>query len=218
MAIPPSDPQKLEHHHRLGAHSVLPLFDTLFGVALTLLAYSLPDKLNTSMDTHTLLRAIATYLLAGLVVIIYWYKLRRLIEISRTLLITQLLLGMTSLLLIVLMPRLAQLVVYHGQGRGDFTHWTPSQIVNTVFLSCLLLFDGICLIYALSLLLRDHFVSDQKLRILEAVRAQAIGFGLLLVLGFLELASNEFNNEYILIVPAILVLEEWWVAHRLKAI
>jgi hypothetical protein len=116
------------------------------------------------------------------------------------------------------MPRLAQLVVYHGAGRGDFTHWTPSQIVNTAFLSCLLLFDGICLIYALSLLLRDHLVPDQKLRILEAVRAQTIGFVLLLVLGFLELASSAFNNEYILIIPAILVLEEWWVAHRLKMI
>ena len=90
---------------------MLPLFDTLFGVALTLLAYSLPENLNTSMDADSLLRAIATYLLAGLAVIIYWYKLRRLIEISRTLLIPQLLLGMTSLLLIVLMPRLAQLVV-----------------------------------------------------------------------------------------------------------
>jgi uncharacterized membrane protein len=218
MAIPPSDPRKREHHHRLAAHSVLPLFDTLFGVALTLLAYSLPENLNTSMDADSLLRAIATYLLAGLAVIIYWYKLRRLIEISRTLLIPQLLLGMTSLLLIVLMPRLAQLVVYHGAGRGDFTHWTPSQIVNTAFLSCLLLFDGICLIYALSLLLRDHLVPDQKLRILEAVRAQTIGFVLLLVLGFLELASSAFNNEDILSIPAILVLEEWWVAHRLKMI
>ena len=75
MPIPPSDSQKLEHHHRLGAHSVLPLFDTLFGVALTLLAYSLPEKLNTSMDADVLLRAIATYLLAGLAIIIYWYKL-----------------------------------------------------------------------------------------------------------------------------------------------
>jgi len=218
MDSPPSDHRTQVHHHRLAAHSVLPLFDTLFGVALTLLAYSLPENLNTSMDAESLLRAIATYLLAGLAVIIYWYKLRRLIEISRVLLIPQLLLGMTSLLLIVLMPRLAQLVVFHGAGRGDFTHWTPSQIVNTAFLSCLLLFDGICLIYAMSLLLREHLAPDQRLRILEAARVQAMGFGLLLVLGFLELASAAFNNEYILIVPAILVLEEWWVARRLKAI
>ena len=74
--------------------------------------------------------------------------------------------------------------------------------------SCLLLFDGICLIYALSLLLRDHLVPEQKLRILEAVRTQVMGFGLLLALGFLELTSSTFNNEHILIVPAILVLEE----------
>lgn len=33
--------------------------------------------------------------------------------------VPQLLLGMTSLLLIVLMPKLAQLVVYHGAGRGE---------------------------------------------------------------------------------------------------
>jgi len=157
MDIPPSDHRKPEHHHRLPAHSVLPLFDTLFGVALTLLAYSLPEHLNTSMEANALLAAVATYLLAGLAVIIYWYKLRRLIEISRILLVPQLLFGMASLLLIVLMPRLAQLVVYHGAGRGDLTHWTPSQIVNTAFLSCLLLFDGICLVYALSLLCESIF-------------------------------------------------------------
>jgi hypothetical protein len=108
---------------------VLPLFDTLFWVALTLLAYSLPENLNTSMDADSLPRAIPTYLLAGPVAIVYWHKLRRLIEISRTLLIPQLLLGMASLLLIALTPRLAQLVIYHGAGRGKFTHWTPSQTV-----------------------------------------------------------------------------------------
>jgi uncharacterized membrane protein len=108
---------------------VLPLFNTLLGVALTLLACSLPEHLNTSMEANALLAAVATYLLAGLAVIVYWFKLRRLIEILRILLVPQLLFGMASLLLIVLMPRLAQLVVCDGAGRGDLTHWTPSQIV-----------------------------------------------------------------------------------------
>lgn len=214
----PLDHGKREHHHQLAAHSVLPLFDTLFGVALTLLAYSLPEHLNSLMDANTLFAAISTYLLTGIAVIIYWYKLRRLVEISRVLLTSQLLLGAAGLLLVVLIPRLAQLVAYHGAGSGDLTHWTSAQVANTTFLSCLLLFDGICLVYALSLLLRDHLAPNQKLRILEAVRAQATGFGLMLVLGFFELASTAFNNEYILIIPMILVLEEWWVARRLKAI
>jgi hypothetical protein len=45
-----------------------------------------------------------------------------------------------------------------------------------------------------------------------------MGFGLLVVLGFLELVATASNNEYILIVPAILVLEELCVARRLKVI
>lgn len=53
---------------------------------------------------------------------------------------------------------------------------------------------------------------------MEAARAQAMGFGLLVVLGFLELVATASNNEYILIVPAILVLEELCVARRLKVI
>lgn len=129
MDIPPFDHRKPERHHRLPAHSVLPLFDTLFGVALTLLACSLLEHLNTSMEANALLAAVSTYLLAGLAVIVYWCKLRGLIEISRILLVPRLLFGMASLLLIVLIPRLAQLVVCHGAGRGDLTHWTPSQIV-----------------------------------------------------------------------------------------
>ncbi len=149
-------------HHRLPAHSVLPLFDTLFGVALTLLAYSLPERLSTSMDAAALTWAILTYLLAGVAVVVYWYKLRRLVEISRVLFVSQLIFGVAGLLLIVLMPKLAQLVVLYGGGTGDLLHWTPSQIVNTVFLACLLLFDGFCLLFAVSLLGHGHVAAPKK--------------------------------------------------------
>ena len=120
-------------HHRLPSNAVLPLFDTLFGVALTLLAYSVPDNLMTGMDAIKLAQAVSTYLLTGIAVILYWYKLRRLVHMTRMLIPSQLMLGMASLLLIVMMPKFAQLVVTHGNGFGDFYNWTPSQIVNTIF-------------------------------------------------------------------------------------
>jgi uncharacterized membrane protein len=203
-------------HHQLAASSVLPLFDSLFGVALTLLAYTLPEHLNSLMDAQALASSICTYILTGVAVIIYWYKLRRLIDLSRHLRITQLLYGMASLLLIVLMPRLAQLVVLHGTGSGDLWHWTPAQIINSVFLGCLLLFDGICLAYAMSLLQRSEQDLRSTSRISTAIKAQAAGFTALLFLGFLELASTSFNNEYVLAVPLILLTEEWWVGQQLK--
>jgi len=108
------NPGTKERHHRLASGDVLPLFDSLFGVALTLLAFSVPDQLMSAMDAERLRLTSLTYLLTGVAIVVYWYKLRRSIEMTRTLLVPQLLLGMVSLLLIVMMPKLAQLVVIYG--------------------------------------------------------------------------------------------------------
>ena len=139
-------------HHNLPNTAVLPLFDTLFGVALTLLAYSVPDHLMDGMDAVKLGQTVTIYLLTGIAVILYWYKLRKLIHITRILLPTQLILGMSSLLLIVMMPKFAQLVATQGGGVGDLNNWTPSQIVNTIFVFFLGFVDGVCLAYGLSLI------------------------------------------------------------------
>ena len=79
-----------------------------------MLAYSVPDHLMNGMDAVKLGQTVTIYLLTGIAVILYWYKLRRLIHITRILLPTQLILGMSSLLLIVMIPKFAQLVATQG--------------------------------------------------------------------------------------------------------
>ena len=194
--------------------TVLPLFDSVFGVALTLLAFSVPDNVMSSMDVGRLGVSIAIYVLCGIAVLLYWFKLRRLVELARLLLLPQLVLGLVSLILIVLLPKLAQLVVIHGSGAGDFENWTPSQIVNTIFLAALILFDALCMAFALSLLAHPHVRQGEPSRIRQALWIQGWGALALVVLGILELGVMWFNNQYVLLVPIILIAEEWLIARR----
>lgn len=198
----------------LRSSAVLPLFDSVFGVAFTLLAFSVPENVMSSMDVSRLGLSIGIYVLSGIAVLLYWFKLRRLVELARLLLLPQLVLGLLSLLVIVLLPKLVQLVVLHGSGSGDFQHWTASQIVNTIFLTALFLFDSLCLLFALSLLAHPHVRMAEQRRIRHALRIQGVGFLALLSLGFLELGLMSFNNEYVLLVPLILLAEEWLTARR----
>jgi len=209
-------PGRPNHVQRgLRAAAVLPLFDSVFGVALTLLAFSVPDDVMGGMDALNLALAIGVYLLSGLAVVLFWFKLRRQIEIARQLLLSQACLGLLSLLVIVLLPKMVQLVVLHGNGSGDLRNWTPAQIVNTVFLGALLLQDGICLGFSWSLLGHTPVRNGDRAQIRLALRVQLAGFLALLSLGVLELGLTSFNNEFVLIVPVILLLEEWLVARCL---
>lgn len=44
------------------------------------------------------------------------------------------------------------------------------------------------------------------------IKAQLLGFGFLLVMVLAELFSENFNNEYIFLVPLVLIIEELLVA------
>lgn len=197
------------------AATVLPLFDSVFGVALTLLAFSIPEEVMGGMDAFNLGLAIGIYLLSGVAVVLFWFKLRRQIELARQLGPLQALLGVLSLLVIVLLPRLVELVVRQGGGSGDLHNWTPAQTVNTVFLGALLLMDGICLGFGASLLRHEPVRPQQRSRLNLALRIQLAGFLILLMLGVLELQLASFNNQYVLLVPLILLLEEWLVVRSL---
>lgn len=205
-------------HHRLPTNAVLPLFDSLFAVAITLLAYSVPDHLMTAMDALKLGQTVSLYMLTGVAVTLYWYKLRRLIHITRLLLPTQMILGMLSLLLIVMMPKLAQLQAIEGGGFGDLYNWTPSQIVNTIFIFFLAFVDGVCFAYARSLTSHPFIRSKDRQGLRSRLQVQAGGFVAMIGLGVLEIVSSQFNSEYLLLVPLILLVEEWWLGTRLAKI
>ncbi len=211
-----TNPKSNRRVHRLQSDEVLPLFDTLFGVALTLLAYSVPDHLMNAMDAQKLGILFGIYILTGAIVILYWYKLRRLICETRELSPIQLSLGMMSVLLIVIMPKLTQLVATQGGGSGDFNNWTPSQIINTIFIFYLALLDGLCLAYGRSLHNHSFVRYHHKTRITTGSKIKIAGFALITGLGLAELLTDQFNNQYLLIVPIILLAEEFILAYALK--
>jgi uncharacterized membrane protein len=205
-------------HLILRAGSVLPLFDSVFGVALTFLAFSLPESVMGGMDADRLISSIASYGLTGVAVLIYWFKLRRLIELARFLHPPQIILGVLGLMVIVLLPRMAQLVILYGNGDGDLFHWTSAQIVNVTFLAALLIFDGLCLLFALTMMRHRHLNSHARHEVMLVSRCQLYGFLVLLSMGIMELLLRSFNNQYILLVPLVLIAEELLVAwHFVRA-
>jgi len=194
-------------HHVLPSAALLPLFDGVFAVALTLLAYNLPDRLSSVQDGQRLVEVLIGYGLSGISVLIYWYKLRRLIDLAGLLRVRQLLLAFQGLLTIVLFPKLAAIALIYGSGTGSWQHWSSAQVANTTFLAALFLFDGLCLLFALSLLHRRQ--RPFRLRLVRLVLlTQAWGLLFLSVLAAMELLFEWFNNQYVFLVPLTLLLEE----------
>jgi len=99
---------------------------------------------------------------------------------------------------------------------GSWSHWSSSQVANTTFQAALFLFDGLCLLFALSLLDHSKVRRSMQREVRGAVRAQALGFLVLLVMALMELLLSWFNYEYVLLVPLVLLLEEFVVARKIN--
>ncbi|MEB3270995.1 MAG: TMEM175 family protein [Synechococcus sp.] len=197
---------------------VLPFLDGIFAVAFTLMAYSIPEDLRAGGDgLKDLLIAISGFLLGAVAVILFWFKLRRLVLLARELHLTQLILGFLAVLSIVAIPKMGALVVRYGQGAGSISDWTISQGINTLYLGTLFFFDILILLFAASL--REHGplrAGSQRL-IADLVHCQLLGTLVLLGLAVLELLTEWFNTEYLLLVPLVLILEELIIALRFAA-
>ena len=199
--------------HQLQSSEILPFFDAIFAVAFTLLATSVPEQLTAGVaGVGMLLLAITIFMLNGLTVLLYWFKLRRLLVISRQVHASQMAIILISLVAIVVLPKLSALVLYYGNGEGNLYAWSTAQIVNVVFLGVLFLFDGLCLLFALSLRRHQPRHAHTSNELETAIKAQLLGFMALMILAVMELLFTWFNNEYVLLVPLILVVEELLVA------
>ena len=203
----------LWRHHRLSAKSALPLFDSVFAVAVTLLAFSIPDRLD-GVDLGQLLAPILAFEFIGIAILLYWFKFRRLIIVSRLLTLPQLCLIFFGLMAVVLLPRMSDLVLNYGGGSGSLHNWTLSQAVNVNFLVALFLVDGFTLLFALSLYRHPFVLKTSRNEIVISVRAQWAGFLGLCVLACMEIFLPWFNNEFVIIVPIVLILEEALVARQ----
>ncbi|MEY3757178.1 MAG: hypothetical protein RLZZ263_332 [Cyanobacteriota bacterium] len=202
------------HHYQLTAGSFLSMFDAIFAVVTTLLVSNLPEMLDGINSREELLLPIVSYELVGLSMLLYWFKLRRLILMARNLLFSQLVFGVLSLLTIAVMPKLAALVIRYGNGDGSLFRWDLSQQVNVSFLAALFLFDGLALLFALSLRNHVHLSPGSARELAIAIECQTLGFVVLMVMALMELLLIWFNSQFIWLVPLVLVAEEILVARR----
>jgi len=194
-------------HHSLRARDLLPFYDSVFAVAFTLLAYNLPDRLSDG-ESGRLLDPLGWYVLTGMAVFLYWLKLRRLILIDRSVQLPQLGLVSAAMLAVVLIPKLASLVLSHGVGAGTLFNWTLPQIVNTAFLGILILFNLCCLLYALGLNRRRNHLRHNSSVLRSVVKSQWLGMlGMAILMAF-QLLFPWFDNQYVYLLPLILLAEE----------
>jgi uncharacterized membrane protein len=215
----PIERQLKDGRHSLRSSEILPFFDAIFAVAFTLLAYSVPERLMAGLGGVTYLTlSVSTFVLNGITVLLYWFKLRRLLVICRVVHTSQLVIILVSMVTIVVLPKLSALTLFYGNGEGNLLTWSRSQVVNMVFLGVLFLFDGFCLLFALSLRQHRPRQSHTTKELDTAIQAQLLGFGALLILAAMELLFTWFNNEYVLLVPLILLVEEVLVARRFAAL
>ena len=202
--------------HTLRASEVLPFYDSVFAVAFTLLAYNLPDRLMAMAAGAQLLHSMRVYALAGVAVFLYWFRLRRLIEVDRYLQPLQLGLLALALMVVVVLPKLASLVLSHGAGSGSIVNWSQAQVVNTLCLGFLVSLNLICLLYARSLQ-QQRIHSRGNGRFLKGViRTQTVGLYLNLVLIMLELSFTWFDTQYLYLLPLTLIAEEIVIARWIR--
>jgi hypothetical protein len=195
-------------HHSLRARDLLPFYDSVFAVAFTLLAFNLPDQLGGSSWSLSLLDSLGWYGLSGVAVFLYWLKLRRLIVLDRFIQLPQLGLIAIGLLTVVMIPKLASLVLRHGVGAGTLLNWTLPQVVNTTCLGFLILFNLLCLLYALSLQKRRNHHRQNRPVLRGVIATQWLGMAAMAVLLILELTCSWFNDQYVYLLPVILIVEE----------
>lgn len=199
----------------LSSAQVLPFLDGIFAVAFTLMAYSIPEELRGGREGLVdLVSAIGSFLLCGVAVLLYWFKMRRLVQIAGELYFPQLSIGFLGLLTIVALPKMSALALRYGQGEGSLSNWTTSQAVNTLYLGVLCLFDLLVLLFALSLLCHPPCRCRYLNLLKSLVCSQVVGFVVLSFFGVLELFVIWFNAEYVFLVPFVLLLEEVVLAQR----
>lgn len=209
-------PTQRQHYYSFRSADLMPFLDGVFSVAFTLVALSIPDQIKGhGHGLYELVLTLSCSALTSVAVLLYWFKTRRLVVPPRQLYLPQLLLLFLSMLVIVTLPQMAALALRDGDGSGSIFMWTKSQAANMFLLGVLMLFDLLLLGFTLSLRSHPLAAVNHRRFVHASIRAQAIGFSALVVLVILELLFSWFNNQYILLVPLVLLIEEILTAYRL---
>jgi uncharacterized membrane protein len=205
-------------HHTLRSDTLLPFFDAIFGVAVTLLAFNIPSSLDMQGQYDNLFLPVLAYCLTGTIIILYWFKMRRLIVVCRFLHVPQLLCMGQAILVICLFPKLSNLVLKYGSEAGSIFLMSRGQVVNTVYLSLLFIFNALCFVFAWSLTTTHYYKKVNKAILAYVLRGQLLGFVLISAMVVAEIFLDSFNNQYIFLVPMVIIVEEVLVASQFSGL
>jgi hypothetical protein len=109
-------------------------------------------------------------------------------------------------------------VLLYGSERGSIFELTQGQIVNTAYLTALFLFNALCLFFACSLTTRHSYGKFKGKILRRVIRSQLLGFGFLLAMVGAVIFSEGFNNQYIYLVPIVIIAEEVLVAAQFSSL
>lgn len=189
---------------------VLPLFCIVASLGLTLLGTTFPLAGSTTAEIHNLHLALGEYVLSAVTVILYVFKMETCLElVSHLLLLDQILLFLW-LLNIVICPAFLQLAIKHGTGTGSITRWTEAQTCNMLLLLNYFLLSAISLFISSSLCFHpqhQNVPSSTKVCRRRWLKIHSVGSTMIFFLVVLELLTERFNEEYMILVPIFLSLE-----------
>lgn len=143
--------------------------------------------------------------------LLYWSKVNRLLRFSPTLVPLQQLIVGLWLLFIILIPTTLSMTLIH-KGGGSVYHWTSAQTCNTALVGTYFMMDlgGLAFTSLLHPTLDKALLpSDEPpINIRHLLLCQLPGFILLLCLVLIELFYESFNDQFVYIVPMLLILGE----------
>lgn len=167
--------------------------------------------IHTTGEVQKVYSALMTYALAASTVMLYWFKIRRLLLFTDVLHLLQQFLLCIWLFAIVLVPKFVGLVIDNSGSSGTVHHWTSSQTINCLMLTTYFITDLSCLLFALFLRSCDYLLLRRQ-SLVKLIHTQVVIFLLMCSLIITELFSIKFNGECIYIVPVVLLMEEFWVS------
>ena len=186
------------------------LFCTVSAVGLTLLGTSVPLAASNMGEIHRLHRALAYFFLSAITVILYVFKMETCLGLATHLLLIDQALFSLWLLHIVLCPAFLQLAIKYGKGTGSLGRWTDAQTANMLLLMNFLVLSTTSLTLSLSLCFHPHhqYAPAERMQSRRQwLRIHSGGSGIILFLILLELFTERFNEEFMFLVPIVLLLE-----------
>lgn len=202
MSLVPSNPLPLLNHPPAHCHAITN------AVALTMMGYSLPLRASSKESVEMLDEALLLYVLAAVVVTLFFFQMHDILELTSVLLWHEQGLLLLWLITLALLPVALQQVIAGSQTQGSVTHWTNGLGANVFLLSTYVVLSGLALLLSGSLCRDARHRADatnQSARQRERRGALVVCLAFVLLV-VVELFSARFNAEFMYLAPMVLLL------------